>query len=227
MTLGFFERFRRRSSPGQERSEPKADELAAPNREVLAVMYAHSQTAQVEGTEGVDGTLLARRVANALKQVGNDVLAVGRPGMLAGVAALPLYRKDARSDLTALVTALKAAVDLTPPGVYPLVVFVGLDQPFVRVETLRFLLAFSDGDRAVVPVAEDGIRQTTCAVYPSAWFKRARSLDNRGMSLTEAIETLPVREVQPDVWRGWGEDGRSWFQVTSTDELRAAEDKFG
>lgn len=225
--MGFFERFRRRQPTDAPRSEKQTEELAPPNREVLAVIYAHSQAAQPEAGEGLDGTLLARRVANALKQVGNDVLAVGRPGMLAGVAALPLYRKDARSDLTALVTGLKAAVDLTPPGVYPLVVFVGLDQPFVRVETLRFLLALSDADRAIVPVDDAGVRQTSCAVYPSAWFKRARSLDNRGMSLAEALEVLPIREVPPAVWRGWGEDGRSWFQVRSVDELRAAENKFG
>ena len=172
------------------------------------------------------GVSMAARVSFAVSQLG-DVLVVGRPGTLAGVAAVPFYRRDSHSSLTGLVTGMRAALDLSPPGTKPFVLLVGVDQPYVRVETLRFLLAFAGTTEAVVPVDENGNRQVTCAVYPSAWLDRAQRADDNDRSLEEFLETVKVREIGPVVWRGWGEDGRSWFKVASSDSMDEARRRFG
>jgi molybdopterin-guanine dinucleotide biosynthesis protein A len=173
----------------------------------------------------VGGVSMAARVSFAVSQLG-DVLVVGRPGTLAGVAAVPYYRRDSHSALTGLVTGMRAALDLSPPGVKPRVLVVGVDQPYVRVETLRFLLAFAGSNEAVVPV-DDGVRQVTCGVYPSAWLDRAAAADDDDASLEDFLETVNVREIGPDTWRAWGEDGRSWFRVTGAETLEVARRRFG
>jgi molybdopterin-guanine dinucleotide biosynthesis protein A len=117
---------------------------------------------------------------------------------------------------------MRAALDLAPPGTKPLVLLVGVDQPYVRVETLRFLLAFAGSNEAVVPVDEAGNRHVTCAVYPSSWFDRALRADDDDLSIEDFLQTVKVREIPPERWRGWAEDGRSWFQVSAEnlDEAR-------
>ena len=185
---GFFRRFRR---PGKPQSSParskKADfgELESlGSRALLSVILARGGTGQIEGDVAlmdVGGVSMAARVSFAVSQLG-DVLVVGRPGTLAGVAAVPFYRKDSNTSLTGLVTGMRAALDLSPPGTKPMVLLVGVDQPYVRVETLRFLLAFAGSNEAVVPVDEAGVRQVTCAVYPSSWFDRAERSDDDDQS---------------------------------------------
>lgn len=174
----------------------------------------------------VGGVSMASRVSFAVSQLG-DVLVVGRPGTLAGVAAVPFYRKDSHTALTGLVTGMRAARDLAPPGTKPLVLLVGVDQPYVRVETLRFLVAFAGANEAVVPVDETGTRQLSCGVYPSSWLDRALQADDDDQTLEYFLGTVQVREIGPDTWRGWGEDGRSWFQVSNPAALDEARTRFG
>ena len=229
---GLFRRFRRRTEsqpPGSPRAKKK-DELGelAPlvAQPLLSVILARGGRRDGDpALMDVGGISMAARVSFAVSQLG-DVLVVGRPGTLAGVAAVPYYRRDSMSDLTGLVTGMRAAIDLSPPGVKPRVLFVGVEQPYVRVETLRFLLAFAGANEAVVPV-DDGKRQVTCGVYPSAWLDRAEVADDDDRTLTEFLATVKVREIGPETWRGWGEDGRSWCRVADQDTLAEARRRFG
>ncbi len=232
---GFFDRFRRRGRPSPAPSPPRAkkEDLGemAPlvSRPLLSVILARGGTGQIEGDIALmdaGGVSMAARVSFAVSQLG-DVLVVGRPGTLAGVAAVPFYRRDSHTSLTGLVTGMRAALDLAPPGTKPLVLIVGVDQPYVRVETLRFLLAFAGANEAVVPVDEAGTRQVTCAVYPSSWLDRAQQMDDDDHSLDEFLQTVKAREIGPDRWRGWGEDGRSWFRVSSAETMEEARRQFG
>lgn len=232
---GFFRRFRRGTQSPQPPTSPrrnKQEDLGelAPlvSQPRMSVILARGGEGRVEGDVAlmdVGGVSMAARVSFAVSQLG-DVLVVGRPGTLAGVAAVPYYRRDSHTSLTGLVTGMRAAVDLSPPGVKPLVLLVGVDQPYVRVETLRFLLAFAGPNEAVVPVA-DGKRYGTCAVYPSAWLERAERADDDDLTLDQFLDTVKVRELGPDTWEGWGEDGRSWFQVSSAETLEEARRRFG
>lgn len=230
---GLFRRFRRsgKSTPAASpRKKESFGELdALDSRALLSVILARGGTGKIEGDVAlmdVGGVSMAARVSFAVSQLG-DVLVVGRPGTLAGVAAVPFYRKDSHTSLTGLVTGMRAALDLSPPGTKPMVLLVGVDQPYVRVETLRFLLAFAGANEAVVPVDEHGVRQATCAVYPSAWFDRAERADDDDRSLEEFLQTVKVREIRPDTWQGWGEDGRSWFRVAAGESLEEARKRFG
>lgn len=224
---GFFGRFRR--SVGKGSKEADLGELAPlVERSVLGVVLARGASNQLDGEQTlthVGGIPMAQRVVFVLNTVG-DVLGVGRPGTLAGVASVPYYRKDRSTSLTGLVTGMQAAQDLSPPGVNPLVVLVGVDQPYLRLETLRFLLAFAGESEAVVPIDDAG-RQPTCAVFPSAWLDKARAADDARMTLDEFLGTVHVREIGPDRWRSWGEDGRSWFHVTDADSLAEGEARYG
>ncbi|NNC92133.1 MAG: NTP transferase domain-containing protein [Acidimicrobiia bacterium] len=228
----FFGRFRRRRqdpAPSSPRAKNKDLGEMAPlvSRPLLSVILARGGTGQVEGDVAlmdVGGVSMAARVSFAVSQLG-DALVVGRPGTLAGVAAVPFYRKDSHTSLTGLVTGMRAALDLALPGTKPLVLLVGVDQPYVRVETLRFLLAFAGANEAVVPLDEAGNRQVTCAVYPSSWFDRALRADDDDRSLEEFLQTVKVREIPAERWRGWAEDGRSWFRV-SADNMEEARERF-
>jgi molybdopterin-guanine dinucleotide biosynthesis protein A len=219
---GLFGRFRRRrqdpapTSP-RLRTEDLGEMAPLVSRSLLSVILARGGTGQVEGDVAlmdVGGVSMAARVSFAVSQLG-DALVVGRPGTLAGVAAVPFYRKDSHTSLTGLVTGMRAALDLASPGVKPLVLLVGVDQPYVRVETLRFLLAFAGSNEAVVPVDEAGNRQVTCAVYPTSWIDRALQADDDDLSLEAFLQTVRVREIPPEQWRGWAEDGRSFFRVSA------------
>jgi len=227
MVSRFLGRFRR--SAGKKTKDTDLGELAPlVERSVLGIVLARGASDQVDGDQiltHVGGIPMAQRVVFTLSSVG-DVLGVGRPGTLAGVASVPYYRKDRAGPLTGLVTGMQAAQDLSPPGVKPLVVLVGVDQPYLRVETLRFLLAFAGRDEAVVPVDDEG-RQTTCGVFPSSWLDKAREADDSRQTMEEFLDTVPVREIGPDRWQAWGEDGRSWFHVTDADSLAEGEARFG
>jgi len=229
---GFLRRFRRGSRDSEpttsprQRQGPDLGELAPlVERTHLTIILARGGGGRVEGDVAlldVGGVSMAARVSFAVSQLG-DVLVVGRPGTLAGVAAVPFYRKDSHTSLTGLVTGMRAALDLAPPGTKPLVMLVGVDQPYVRTETLRFLLAFAGDSEAVVPVDEAGNRHLTCGVYPTSWLDRAMKADDDDLSLEDFLAGMKVREIGPDVWRGWGEDGRSWFPVSAVtvDEARS------
>ncbi len=233
---GFLGRFRRRGRSDPAPTSPRAKQDAdlgelAPlvSRPLLSVILARGGTGQLEGDVALmdaGGVSMAARVSFAVSQLG-DVLVVGRPGTLAGVAAVPFYRRDSHTSLTGLVTGMRAALDLAPPGTKPLVLVIGVDQPYVRVDTLRFLLAFAGANEAVVPVDESGSLQVTCAVYPSSWLDRAQRMDDDDLSIEDLLHTVKVRKIGPDTWRGWGEDGRSWFRVSSAETMEEARSRFG
>ncbi len=232
---GFFRRFRRGggdpapTSPRQRAQTDRSEFSSLIDQPLLSVILARGGEGRIEGDVAlmdVGGISMAARVSFAVSQLG-DVLVVGRPGTLAGVAAVPFYRTDSRTSLTGLVTGMRAALDLAPPGTKPLVLLVGVDQPYVRTETLRFLVAFSGANEAVVPVDDAGQRQLACAVYPSSWLDRALRADDDDLSLAEFLTSVKVREIEPEVWRGWAEDGRSWFHVADSEMLEEARRRFG
>ena len=158
------------------------------------------------GTDKADvpfGTsTMLETVVHAVAQVGEPVV-VGRTSAPPGARAVPDREPPGRGPLAGLETAL-ALHPGTP------VVLVAVDQPFVRAETLVRLLD-SPGD-AVVPYDERP--QVTCAVYRPAFLAAASAaLDEGERSLVAALTRADAALVRADEWRGWGEDGRSWFGV--------------
>jgi molybdopterin-guanine dinucleotide biosynthesis protein A len=98
------------------------------------------------------------------------------------------------------------------------VAVVAVDHPFVSSEFLRHLIDV-DSDVPVVPVDETGVRQVTCAVYPTAISAAASEEAASGGSIQTLLDRVSFRPVVPDEWKTWGEDGRSWFSVDTAEAL--------
>lgn len=106
-----------------------------------------------------------------------------------------------------------------------LLVVVGVDQPWVRPATLR---AIVDGftDLPVVPVP-DGVRQTTCAAYPSNLALVATRELNAGGSIQSMLDRTAFDPFTEADLESCGEDGRSWFSVNTPEDLTTGLDRYG
>jgi molybdopterin-guanine dinucleotide biosynthesis protein A len=148
-------------------------------------------------------------VLNSVSSVG-DPIVVGRTAAPHGVAAIPDRRADSRGPLTGLETVLRHEPGRT-------VVLVAVDHPFLRPQTLGEMLAL-EGD-AVIPL-DAGWQQVTCAIYrPSFLPAVSETLDGGCRSIITALDLVNVNLVREATWRSWGEDGRSWFSVDTSDRL--------
>lgn len=116
--------------------------------------------------------------------------------------------------LAGIATALARAAE-------DVVVVVAVDHPFVRAATLDRLLDRCKG-RPVVPVDAHGVRQVTCAVYPTSISANAVEEANSGGSIQSLLDRVAFDAVVPEEWSEWREDGRSWFSVDSPEALGQA-----
>jgi molybdopterin-guanine dinucleotide biosynthesis protein A len=167
----------------------------------------------------VAGRPMVEWVADAVRAVTPDVVVVGRSGNLAGLECVPDDHPARRGPLAGLATALRIADDRP-------VLLVAVDQPWVRVDSLRALLEPAGPLHAVVPIA-GGARQITCAVYPDSWLERAVAEDAADGSIQSLLDDLLYRPIEEPEWRSWGEDGRSWFSVDTEPALEEGKALFG
>ena len=161
----------------------------------------------------VAGRSMIEWVATALSAVCDSVVVAGRSGHLAGYRCLPDTRSGSHGPLAGLATALELDEQL---------VVVGVDQPFVRTDTIRRLAAEPG---TVVPF--DVQRQVTCATYAASLRAEAGREVEKGGSIQSLLDRLPHRLVDEPEWRSWGEDGRSWFSVDSPEDLDEALARWG
>ena len=164
------------------------------------------------------GRAMISYVAEALETAGCRVTVIGRSDAPAGLHSVPDSPAGRRGPVAGLATALRIAAGAP-------VVLVGVDQPFVRSETVRRLLAVADGD-AVVPV-DAGRRQPTCAVYwPNCAAIVADLLTGEDdPPLHAVLDRVPLHDIAADTWRAWGEDGSSWWSIDTPEDLAVAEDR--
>lgn len=165
----------------------------------------------------VAGTPMLEIVAGAAEAVG-EVVVVGADRS-AGWAAIDDAREGRRGPVAGLEAALTYAAGRD-------VALVAVDQPFLRPATLRSLFGVA-GD-AVVPV-DDGWEQVTCAVYREPCLDAARRvLDGEAdHSLRRLVGAVAATRVEAEVWRSWGEDGRSWYSVDTGEALEAGLRRWG
>jgi molybdopterin-guanine dinucleotide biosynthesis protein A len=165
----------------------------------------------------VGGIPMIRWVAAALDAVVDDIVVVGRADELAGIPAVPDARPGQRGPIAGLATALHYSAGRP-------VLLVAVDQPLVRPTTLWGLLGLLDRN-VVVPV-DGGVRQCTCAAFPGAWATAADLEDRSGGSIQSLLDRNPLREVGPDEWVGWGEDGRSWHSIDTPEEAATVLERY-
>lgn len=106
------------------------------------------------------------------------------------------------------------------------VLLVAVDQPFLREETLREIVALAN-DIPVVPVDDDGVPQVTCALYPRTIRTEALDEAATGGSVQSLLDRVSFRPVPHDEWASWGEDGRSWYSVDDPEALREGLRRYG
>ncbi|HKX74068.1 MAG TPA: NTP transferase domain-containing protein, partial [Acidimicrobiia bacterium] len=98
-------------------------------------------------------------------------------------------------------------------------VAVGVDQPWLRSETLRRLV---DLDGTAVPV-DEGVRQVTCARYAADLADDV----GRASSVQDLLALIPHQTVDRALWQTWGEDGRSWYSVDDGKALAMGLERYG
>jgi molybdopterin-guanine dinucleotide biosynthesis protein A len=161
----------------------------------------------------VAGVPMISRVAAALEQVvGGGILVSGREGRMLGYECVPDRQPGFSGPLVGVATVMERAEPSQA------LVVVGVDHPFVRGQTLRSLAARFDGERVVVPVADD-VRQVTVAIYPASLAGQSQATLEEGGSLQTLLDAVPVDEVAEADWREWGEDGRSWFGADTVEAV--------
>lgn len=163
----------------------------------------------------IDGRPMLNRVASALAEVTDSIVLLGpdRTGWDSWPDSV-----HAQGPLAGIATALTRTKR-------DRLVVVAVDHPFVSATTLKDLTSIRS-DVPVVPVDETGVRQVTCAVYPSAIAGAAVEEADAGGSIQTLLDRVSFRAVAPEEWRAWGEDGRSWFSVDTEHALAEAESRF-
>jgi molybdopterin-guanine dinucleotide biosynthesis protein A len=106
------------------------------------------------------------------------------------------------------------------------VLLLAVDQPFVRIETLRRIVDLA-ADIPVVPVDEHGVPQVTCALYPRAIREEAFEEATANGSVQSLLDRVSFKPIPPDEWRNWGEDGRSWYSTDDPDALEQGLELYG
>lgn len=159
----------------------------------------------------IEGKTLLARVAGVASTVG-DVVVVGGPPV-EGLVRIPDLRAGRLGPLAGLEAALVHGAGRD-------VILVGVDQPFVRAETLHRLGEIA-GD-AVIPI-DGGWEQVTCAVYRDPCLPVIQeALDAaEDLAIITILGHVEATRVEPYQWNAWGEDGRSWYSVDTPEALAA------
>lgn len=133
------------------------------------------------------------------------------------------YIPDHGPEHSGPLSGLVAVMDSLPRE--SLLLSVGVDQPWVRSATLESLAEKFDG-LPVVPVPE-GIRQTTCGVYPADLLLVATRELNAGGSIQSLLDRTAFTPFTEADAAAVGEDGRSWFSVNTPADIQRGIDQFG
>jgi molybdopterin-guanine dinucleotide biosynthesis protein A len=166
----------------------------------------------------VGDATMAEHVAAALRAVCDPVVTVGRSEPVADMEAFPDPGGRYQGPLAGLVAALRQA-----EGGW--VALVAVDQPWVDPTTISRLA--DRADRLPIVPVDDGVRQTTCALYPAAVLEEAEEELEAGGSIQTLLDRVAFDPVVEDEWRSWGEDGRSWFSADTPDAIDEGRRRFG
>ena len=156
------------------------------------------------------GRPLHRWVAAALEEAGCEVVAAGRSRPVGSLRTIPDPPDSRRGPIVGLHAASQEP--------HEAILLVATDQPLLRPDTVTGLIAV---DGAVVAPVDGDVVQVTCALYRPALigFEAIGSASSLQALVTSADSTL----VPAATWRGWGEDGRSWFSVDTPAALEQAD----
>ncbi len=158
------------------------------------------------------GSTFLERVAGAMAGSTESLVLLGdpRPGFESWADAW-----ETGGPLAGIATALQRS---EPDRV----LVVAVDNALVRRETLQ-RLAGLDSALPIIPVDEEGVRQVTCAIYPTSLAAAAAEEATAGGSVQSLLDRTSFFPVTPDIWRTWDEDGRSWLSIDTPEALAESE----
>jgi molybdopterin-guanine dinucleotide biosynthesis protein A len=163
------------------------------------------------------GTRMIDRVVTTLGTVAEPVVVVARRG--AGVddvdAVVVHDERPYAGPLPALVAGLRATARERN-------VIVACDMPFLDAAFLRTLASLLDQTDAVVPITGAGPQPLHAAYGDCAIEPLLAAIASGEHSLIGAFGRLRVRWVPESEWKSHGHDGRSFTNVNTLEELRAA-----
>ncbi len=169
----------------------------------------------------IDGDRMVDLVADAVGQVSTRLVVAGRSRPPPGVCAIAV--PDPIDGQLGPLAGLTAVMSMSPVGAR--LVTVAVDQPWVRASTLAALLEI-ETDLPVVPVP-DGIRQTTCAVFPADLAIAAMDELRNGGSIQSLLDRSSFHPFTEEDMERIGEDGRSWFSVDTPEQISIGLESFG
>lgn len=170
---------------------------------------------------GVAGRPMLDWVVDAIGAVADDIVVSGepRPPWAGRLRFIEDHGDPKRGPLAGIATVMDN-VDSDA-----LLLVVGVDQPWVRPDTLRAIAARFSG-LPVVPVPE-GVRQTTCAAYPANDLLVAIRELNAGGSIQSMLDRTAFDPFTEADIETCGEDGRSWFSANTPDDVLEGLRRYG
>ena len=164
------------------------------------------------------GSRMIDHVTTCLEVLADPIVVVTRRGSeVRDVAGLVVHdERPYAGPLPALIAGLRSTSRERN-------VVVACDMPFLNATFLQTLASMLDESLdAVVPITGDG-RQPLHAAYGDCAIEPLLSAIASGEhSLKGALERLRVRWVPEAEWRLFDPDGRSFLNVNTPEELRAA-----
>lgn len=194
------------------------------SNDVVGLVLAGGASARMGSDKAlvsVSGRPMLDWVAETLHRVAPHVLVAGEPRLELDLDAefIPDDGDAHRGPLAGLSAAMRH-VDPTT-----LLVTVAVDQPWVAATTLRAMLSRYSA-LPVIPVP-DGVRQTTCGIYPAHLSMQAIRELNSGGSIQSLLDRTSFDPFTESDSENCGEDGRSWFSADSPDRLEDGLKLFG
>ncbi|MEM7093956.1 MAG: molybdenum cofactor guanylyltransferase [Actinomycetota bacterium] len=170
-----------------------------------------------KATFAIDGVTMAQRVADAARATMLEAVVLGPDDAGTGLPSLGDDDDVPAGPLGGLITLLRAR-----PG--HRAVLLATDQPFVSPYTLVRLASEHPAADVVVPI-DAGLPQVTCARYGPAVlhaFAQAAGGDDAVWRLRAVLDRVATVRVEPQEWREWGEDGRSFVSLDRPDDIETA-----
>lgn len=192
---------------------------------VSAIILAGGKSTRLgrdKASEPLLGVVLLQRVVSRIEGVAAEVVIVKARGQ-----TLPAISS---------LRSLKVVEDLYPEtgplgGIYTglvacshqYAIALATDMPLVQAGLIAELVRQADGHDVVIPVSEE-YPQPLCSVYSKACIGPMRKLLESGQYKISAVFGLVrPRYLQPEDWRPFDPEGRSFMNLNRDDDLRRAE----
>lgn len=173
----------------------------------------------------VGGRTLLQRTVDTVGVAADEIVIVQAPGQQLPqiVTQLPIRcvedTVERQGPLVGIATGLRAAVA-------PVSLVVACDMPFLRVPLLKFLVSRAQaGSRLVVPIFKERPQPLCSAFRSESLIIIEKHIDAGIRDVMSISSDLNTEFVEPSRWMDADPDGRSFENVNTPEEFKAALDR--